>query len=59
MKKMFGILMLVVTLLSGIAVMAQDNDKHKMAPNTGHGSRHHHRHHHHRHGRVNGNKNKH
>ena len=49
MKKFFGILMLAVTLLSGITVLAQDKDKDKEMKgntmNSGRGRRHHRRHH--------------
>jgi hypothetical protein len=65
MKKMFGILMLVVTLLSGITVLAQNsNSSTTSTPSMGrrHGRRHHRRQarRHRRHGRhATGNANKH
>ena len=65
MKKMLGILLLVVTLLSGITVLAGQDNK-KSGGNEaghGHGRRHHRRHHRwaRRHGRrhATGNANKH
>lgn len=66
MKRMIGILLLVVTLLSGITVLAAAQDHKKSGgPSAGHGEgRRHHRRHHRwqrRHGRrhATGNANKH
>jgi len=62
MKKMFGILMLVVTLLSGLTVLAQNsNSSTTMVPTNANAprGRHHRRHHrwHRRHGRHGATKN--